>query len=116
MDERTELLENLNEFLSGARSEFKRGNCNSSATLYFKALATVGTLLVYEKYKILPKDHKERFSYLELIDKELVSLMKQVFSVYRRSYNLRLKRAEAEKVKNAVEEVVSERVPGIKKA
>lgn len=116
MDERQGLLANLDEFLSGARSELKRKNYNSAATLYFKALATIGTLKVYDRYGILPKDHKERFSYLELIDKGLVSTMKKVFSVYRRSYNIRLPPQDAEKVRKAVEEVAESFASGNKKA
>ena len=107
MDEKSQLLANLKEFLGSAKSELATGNYNSATTLYFKALATHGTLLVLGRYGVTPKDHEERFRYLELIDKKLVDLMKNVFSVYRRSYNLRLSKKEAEGVAKEVENAIS---------
>lgn len=106
-DELGLLERNLRDFLKGAEREMGEESWNTAVTLYFKALATYGTILVFRKYKVVVKDHKERFEYLEMIDGGLVKRMRKIFSVYRRSYNLRLSEREAKRVGEDVRKIVS---------
>lgn len=101
-----QLQQNLDEFLESAKNEFRDGSYNSAVTLYFKALATYCSILIYKKYQIIPKDHQDRFDYLKMTDESLAKTSNRIFGVYRRSYNLRLSKNEAESVKKEVEKIV----------
>jgi predicted butyrate kinase (DUF1464 family) len=55
--------------------------------------------------KIIPKNHSERFSFLEKYFKDIYNRVSDLFSMYTKSYSLKLGKEEAIKLKNYANEL-----------
>ena len=64
-----ELIDNINEFLESAKDNFKKNRYNATVLDFFKAIVIICDFLIYKEIKLLPKNHKERFSLLKKIPK-----------------------------------------------
>lgn len=62
---------------------------------------------IYKERGLLPKNHNERFNFLKQYFPEAYSLVNSIFDEYRRSYNLRMEKRDALKVKENVEKLRS---------
>jgi len=94
-----ELIENIKEFFESGEDNLKKERFNASATDFFKAIVVICDYLIYSKIKVLPKNHSERFSLLSKHFKEIYSKVSELFSVYVKSYNFKIKREDALKIK-----------------
>ncbi len=59
---------------------------SEAATNFFKALFAVGDWVLYDKLKLEPKDHTERFNLLRKNSPFLYSITDRMFHTYRRTY------------------------------
>ncbi len=100
-----ELLENAEESIESAEYDIKKGRYNSSVSSFFRAAANLCDYIIYTEIKILPKNHNERFQLLEKYFPEIHNKLKEFFHLYRESYNLRLKKEDALKIKEYVNEL-----------
>ena len=100
-----ELLRNANEFLESGEENLKKKRFNASVSYFFKAIVISCDYLIYQKMKIMPKNHNERFSLLEKYLPQIYSKVSDLFKIYTQSYNLRLKQNDAIKIKNYANEL-----------
>jgi uncharacterized protein (UPF0332 family) len=94
-----ELIENADEFLASAEDNLAKGRYNASVSDFFKAIANLCDYSIYKEIKLLPKNHNERFGLLRIHFKEIYEKLSDLFQLYRESYNLRLKKEDALKLK-----------------
>jgi len=100
-----ELLKNVYEFLESGEENLKKERYNASVSNYFKAIVILCDYLIYRDIKIIQKNHNERFSLLGKYFKEIYSNVSEYFKTYTKSYNLRLKKDDAIKVRNYANEL-----------
>ena len=100
-----ELNENFTDFISSAEDDFEKGRYNPSVSSYFKAIAILCDLNIYEKVGLLPKSHSERFLYLKMHFKEVYGLVSPLFNDYTDSYNKRALKENAVKLKENVDKI-----------
>ena len=89
------LKANIKEFLESAGEDLTKGRYNSAISSYFKAIATLCDLKIYETRRVLPKNHSERFLFLKMFSLEAYSIMNTLFNEYTKTYNLRLGKKDA---------------------
>ena len=99
------LFENVHEFLISADDDIKKGRFNPAASSYFKAIAILSDISIYEKVGLLPKNHAERFLYLKMHFKEAYDIVSPIFKDYTDSYNKRISKENAFKLKENVEKI-----------
>lgn len=90
-----DLKANIKEFSESAERDFAEGKYNSAINSYFKAIAALCDLKIYELKRILPKDHNERFLFLKTSFYEVYKILSPLFKEYTKTYNLRLGKKEA---------------------
>ena len=95
-----ELLKNADEFLESAEENLKKERFNASVSDFFKAIVILCDYLLYREIKIIPKNHNERFALLETHFKKTYSEVSNLFKIYTKSYNLRLGKEDAIRLKN----------------
>lgn len=94
-----ELIENIREFLDSGEDNLKKERFNASATDFFKAIVVICDYLIYLNVKILPKNHSERFSLLSRHFKKIYTEVSELFLIYTKSYNFKIKKEEVMKIK-----------------
>lgn len=104
-DIKNDLELNFKEFLESGNDEMDKGRFNAAVSSYFKAIAVLCDLKIYEKRGLLPKNHQERFLFLKLHFKEAEELASSLFKTYTDSYNLRMENEDALKLKENVEKI-----------
>ena len=102
-----DLKANIKEFLESAENDFFGKRYNSAINSYFKAIATLCDLKIYELKRILPKNHAERFLFLKTSFYEIYKIFSPLFKEYIKTYNLRLNKKEALLFKENVEKIKS---------
>ncbi len=95
-----ELLKNVEEFLESGDENLKKERFNVAVSDYFKAIVILCDYLIYKVIRIIPKNHNERFSILKKYFKEIYNKVSGFFELYTKSYNLRLGKEQAVKLKN----------------
>ena len=94
-----ELLKNAEEFLNSGEDNIKKGRFNVAVSDFFKAIVILCDYLIYRELKILPKNHNERFNLLQNYFKDIYIKVSGLFETYTKSYNLRLGKNDAIKLK-----------------
>lgn len=100
-----DLKANIKEFLESAENDFVESRYNSAINSYFKAIASLCDLKIYELKRVLPKNHAERFLFLKTAFYEVYKLFSPLFKEYIKTYNLRLGKKEALSFKENVEKI-----------
>jgi hypothetical protein len=100
-----ELLDNVKEFLESGEENLKKERFNAAVSDFFKAIVILCDYIIYRDIKIMPKNHNERFSLLETYFKDIYKNVSEFFKTYTKSYNLRLGKEEATKLKNYANEL-----------
>lgn len=90
-----DLKANIKEFLESAEEDFAKGRYNSAISSYFKAVATLCDLKIYEVRRTLPKNHSERFLFLKTSFPDAYNIVSRLFDAYTKTYNLRLGKKDA---------------------
>ena len=99
------LLSNFKDFLESANDELSKERYNPAISSYFKAIAILCDWKIYEEMGLLPKNHSERFFILRNNFPEVHSLISPLFKEYRESYNLRMEKKDALRLKENVEKL-----------
>lgn len=99
------LLLNFDDFIGSAERDFKNNKYNPAVSNYFKAIAILCDWKIYKERRLLPKNHSERFHFLELHFKSAYELVSPLFRKYTDSYNIRLNKEDALLLKKNVEEL-----------
>lgn len=102
---RKELMENFNDFIASAEEDLKEGRFNPAVSSYFKAIAILCDLNIYEKVSLLPKNHSERFLYLKMHFKDVYDIISPLFKDYTDSYNKRVSKENALNLKENVKKI-----------
>ncbi|MBI2452024.1 hypothetical protein HYV50_03015 [Candidatus Pacearchaeota archaeon] len=100
-----ELLKNAEEFLLSGEENIKKERFNVAVSDFFKAIVILCDYFIYNEIKIIPKNHSERFSLLQKYFIEIYNKVSGFFQLYTKSYNLRLKKEDAEKLKSYAHEL-----------
>lgn len=100
-----EILENAFEFMASGEDNIKKQRWNAAVSDFFKAISNFCDYLIYREIKVFPKNHNERFDLLKKYFEEIYKKITGLFKVYRKSYNLRLKKEDAEVVRNYANEL-----------
>jgi len=95
-----EILLNANEFLESAEDNLKKKRWNASVSDFFKAISNFSDFLIYKEIKIFSKNHNERFQLLKKYFPEIYKEILNLFEIYRKSYNLRMKKEDALNLKS----------------
>jgi len=106
-DSREILEENIREFIKQGKDSKKEKAYNSAVTLYFKALAVLADLYIYNKTKVIPSNHTQRFRILEEDYPEIYNILDTDFPVYQDSYKLKLSKEHAEVLEKHVKRLAS---------
>ncbi|MEK6869560.1 MAG: hypothetical protein AABX74_04980 [Nanoarchaeota archaeon] len=102
-----DLLLNFMDFYNSGNDELEKQRYNPAISSYFKALVILCDWKIYKERGLLPKNHNERFDFLKQYFPEAYSLASSIFKEYRDSYNLRMEKKDALKVKENVEKLRS---------
>jgi uncharacterized protein (UPF0332 family) len=94
-----DLWRNAEEFLASAEENTKRERYNAAVSDYFKTIVILCDVLLYQEWRILPKNHNERFDLLRQHAPDIHRKVSRLFKLYTQSYNLRSTAAEATQVK-----------------
>lgn len=86
---------NFKEFLDNADSELEKNKYNTAITSYFKAIVILCDLKIYQIRGLIPKNHTERFLFLDIHFKEVHDELSKLFKKYTDSYNLRMNKKDA---------------------
>ncbi|MBW2989982.1 hypothetical protein KY358_06735 [Candidatus Woesearchaeota archaeon] len=100
-----DLLDNFKDFLNSADDELEKKRYNPAVSSYFKAIAILCDLKIYQERKLLPKNHQERFLFLQMHLPDAHRILSPLFDEYRNSYNLRMKQEDALKLKENAEKL-----------
>lgn len=100
-----ELLENVKQFIESGEENLKQKRFNAAVSDYFKTIVILCDYLIYKEIKLIPKNHNERFWILKKYFKEIYDKVSYFFEMYTKSYNLRLGKEEAIKLKNYCHEL-----------
>lgn len=100
-----ELLDNFNEFMDSADDDIAKERWNSAGSLLFKALVALCDHAIFEKSRLIVKNHDERFRTLRISFPEVYDVVDELFGIYTDAYSRRLARGDVEKLKTGVEQV-----------
>ena len=98
-------MQNSLEFIASEEDNLLKERYNSSVSDFFKANATLCDYVIYKDMKILPKNHNDRFDLLKDYFKDIYLKVFPLFQIYRDSYNLRLKKEDALKLRELAHEL-----------
>ncbi|MBN1156654.1 hypothetical protein JXA85_03500 [Candidatus Woesearchaeota archaeon] len=101
----TDLKDIFEEFVKGGDADFKEERFNSAVTQYFKAIAVLCDLKLYEQRASLPSNHTERFTLLKTNFAKVYSLLSKIFRGYTDSYNIKLTKKDAENMRENVNQI-----------
>ncbi len=101
----SELLDNFNEFMDSAEDDIAKERWNSAVSLLFKALLAICDNAIFEKSRILVKNHDDRFRILRINFPEVYDIVDDLFETYTKAYSKRLEREDAEKIMAGVKKV-----------
>lgn len=104
-DINSDLKDIFDEFVNGGDSELEKERYNSAVTQYFKAIAVLCDLKIYEKRATLPENHTERFKQLKISFPKAYKELSKIFNDYTDSYNIKLIKADAEEMKQNVNKI-----------
>lgn len=99
------LKSNFREFLDSANDDLKKKRYNSAVSNYFKAIVILCDLKIYLDRNALPKNHTERFLFLNVHYKEIEEKLSKIFKKYTDSYNMKMSEEDALNLKKNVEEI-----------
>ena len=77
---------------------------SEAATNFFKALFAIDDSVLYDKLKLEPQDHTERFNLLRKNSPKLYLITDRMFHTYRRTYTQELSEEEVQLVRTRVME------------
>jgi|SRR3989344_7998366 len=100
-----ELLKNIDEFLESGKDNLEKDRFNAAVSDYFKAIVVMCDCILYKEIKITPKNHNDRFLLLKKYFKDIYEETSRLFRIYTESYNLRLNKEDAVKIKNYADEL-----------
>ena len=100
-----DLMINFKEFLASAERDLQERRYNPAISSYFKAIAILCDYQIYKNRGLLPKNHRERFLFLEVHYPEAYDLISPLFKEYTNSYNLRIQKEQVMRLKKSVEEL-----------
>lgn len=94
-----ELLKTIDEFLESGADNLNKRRFNAAVSDFFKAIVILCDYLIYREMKVLPKNHTERFSLLRTYFKDIYKKVSRLFRTYTKSYNFRLEKEDANRIK-----------------
>jgi HEPN domain-containing protein len=100
-----DLLDNFEDFLESADRDFNEKKYNPSISSYFKAIVILCDYFIYRERGLLPKNHKERFLFLEIHYPEAYHLISPLFKEYTDSYNVRISKEQVVRLRDCVEKL-----------
>jgi len=101
-----DLLNNIKTFQKSADTIYKLKDFTSSTTLYFKVLFAVCDYLLLKIHGRTPKDHRERFSMMEVSFIELYIFLDKSFPIYQKTYSYIIDKETCDYVKKNVENII----------
>ena len=101
------LVENAREYYKNALDAEKKGDYNTSVTLFFKAISALADLYIYYKEKVIPSNHADRFRILETKYKEVYKIVALLPKTEKFGLTDQLKRSAISIVLNIAEGTVS---------
>ncbi|MCK5149341.1 hypothetical protein KAJ87_00250 [Candidatus Pacearchaeota archaeon] len=101
-----ELKENIREFYSSALKAEQERKYNVAVTLFFKALALLSDLYIFEKENKIPNSHSDRFRILDSKYPEIYKILDKNFSFYQDSYRIKLNKEICEVFRNDAEQLI----------
>lgn len=106
MDEKEKnLRDNILEYYELGLLAYKSKKYNSATTLFFKAIAALCDLYIYEKEGKIPSSHSNRFRLLEERYKDLYLIADRDFPFYQDSYTQRMDEEAARLLKEDAEQL-----------
>ena len=109
-----DLILNYKDFISSAEDGFGRGKYNPAVSSYFKAIVILCDWKIYVDRNLLPKNHTERFYFLDQHYPLVYSIVNRLFGKYKDSYNIRLGKEDALEMRENVRKI--ENLLGFKKS
>lgn len=100
-----ELLDNFNEFMDSADDDIAKGRWNAAVSGLFKALLAICDHAIFEKSRIIVRNHDERFRILRINFPDVYDIADELFATYTDAYKRRLEREDVEKVRMGVKQV-----------
>lgn len=99
------LIRNAREFLDSGEDNLKKKRFNAAVSDFFKSIVIFSDYLIYEKIRILPKNHNDRFRLLKNYFTEIYKKISELFDAYIKSYNLSSTKSDAQKLKEYANEL-----------
>lgn len=95
--------ENIAQFKRSADSLYLARDYTSATILYFKALFAVQDYILLQKIGQSPKDHNERFRFLEKYFPDSYEKLNKEFSTYRDTYSKIMSKETCDRIRKIVE-------------
>ncbi len=96
---------NFKDFKASGDYDFEKGRYNPAIASHFKAIAVLCDLKIYQERGLLPKNHNERFLFLNIHFPAVSKIVSLLFKKYTDSYNLRVSKKESLDMKENVEKI-----------
>jgi len=100
-----QLLKNAIEFLDSGNDNLNKNRFNASISNFFKSIVIFCDYLIYNETRIIPKNHRNRFSLLETYFEEIYKKVSSLFETYIKTYNLNMEKSDAQKLKEYADEL-----------
>ena len=98
--------ENISIFKNSADTLYLAKDYTSATILYFKTLFAIQDYILLQKIGQSPKDHNERFRFLEKYFPESYEVLDKEFSTYRDTYSKIIHKETCDRIKKIVEDEI----------
>lgn len=103
-----ELLNNIQTFWKSAELVYATKDYTSATILYFKCLFVILDYVLFKSIRKTPKDHTERFRWLELKFPDLYIIIDKYFHIYGDTYSLKIEKVKCDEVRKNVSRIIKE--------
>jgi len=103
-----ELTKNIKLILKSADLVYSNKDYTSATILYFKTLFLVLDLIILKSSGKTPKDHTERFRFLQKDHHNLYESLDKYFKIYRDTYSISIDRGTCEVIKDYAKRTIKE--------
>lgn len=101
----SDLLANALDFWNSANDDIAKKRYNPAVASLYKSLSCLCDLVLYRKIRILPSDHTNRFSLLNMHSPILYKIASSLFNLYIKSYDFRVSKEQVQQMRKGVVDV-----------
>lgn len=94
------------EFFESGEDNLLKKRFNAATDSYFKAIVTLCDHNLEENQGVMPKNHNDRFELLKINYPNAYTIVSELFSRYRKTYNQKADEEDAKITKEKLKEII----------